>query len=115
MEDCAGLLALAQSLGIQVVGVAFHVGSGATNPQAFADAIAAARQVGSAHCMCCCCTACENWLLLPVAELSVVCLLCQSSSVVCMSTLLYACQRYYIKLATIKFLQTGHWQPPASA
>lgn len=48
MEDCAGLLALAQRLNIQVVGVAFHVGSGATNPQAFADAIAAARLVGSA-------------------------------------------------------------------
>ena len=45
MEDCSGLLALAQQLNIQVVGVAFHVGSGATNPQAFADAIAAARLV----------------------------------------------------------------------
>ena len=56
MEDCAGLLALAHSLDIQVVGVAFHVGSGATNPQAFADAIAAARQVGPAACMCCCST-----------------------------------------------------------
>lgn len=56
MEDCAGLLALAHSLNIQVVGVAFHVGSGATNPQAFADAIAAARQVGPACCMCCCWT-----------------------------------------------------------
>ena len=45
IEDCAGLLALAQRLSLQVVGVAFHVGSGATNPQAFADAIAAARLV----------------------------------------------------------------------
>ncbi|DBA97123.1 TPA: Mitochondrial 2-oxoadipate and 2-oxoglutarate transporter, variant 2 [Trebouxia sp. C0004] len=45
MEDCAGLLATAQQLNIKVVGVAFHVGSGATNPQAFADAIAAARVV----------------------------------------------------------------------
>jgi len=45
MEDCAGLLATAQQLNIKVVGVAFHVGSGATNPQAFADAIAAARLV----------------------------------------------------------------------
>lgn len=48
IEDCAGLLALAQRLNLQVVGVAFHVGSGATNPQAFADAIAAARLVGPA-------------------------------------------------------------------
>ncbi|DBB08932.1 TPA: Mitochondrial 2-oxoadipate and 2-oxoglutarate transporter [Trebouxia sp. C0006] len=45
MEDCGGLLATAQQLNIKVVGVAFHVGSGATNPQAFADAIAAARLV----------------------------------------------------------------------
>lgn len=45
MEDCADLLATAQKLNIKVVGVAFHVGSGATNPQAFADAIAAARLV----------------------------------------------------------------------
>ena len=52
MEDCGGLLALAHSLNIQVVGVAFHVGSGATNPQAFADAIAAARQVRPALCSC---------------------------------------------------------------
>lgn len=50
MEDCAGLLALALRLDIQVVGVAFHVGSGATNPQAFADAIAAARLVGCPFC-----------------------------------------------------------------
>ncbi|KAL3132948.1 Mitochondrial 2-oxoadipate and 2-oxoglutarate transporter [Trebouxia sp. C0009 RCD-2024] len=50
MEDCAGLLALAQRLNIQVVGVAFHVGSGATNPQAFADAIAAARLVFDQGC-----------------------------------------------------------------
>ena len=50
MEDCAGLLALAQRLNIQVVGVAFHVGSGATNPQAFADAIAAARLVSYPVC-----------------------------------------------------------------
>ncbi len=45
LEDCSDLLATAQQLNIQVVGVAFHVGSGATNPQAFADAIAAARLV----------------------------------------------------------------------
>ena len=66
MEDCAGLLALAHSLNIQVVGVAFHVGSGATNPQAFADAIAAARQVETACCMCCCWT-----VLRPVCPLLV--------------------------------------------
>lgn len=54
MEDCAGLLALAQRLNIQVVGVAFHVGSGATNPQAFADAIAAARLVGCLFLHSCC-------------------------------------------------------------
>lgn len=46
-EDYAGLLSIAKQLGIKVVGVAFHVGSGATNPHAFADAIAAARLVGA--------------------------------------------------------------------
>ena len=45
IEDCAGLLATAQQLNVRVVGVAFHVGSGASNPQAFADAVAAARLV----------------------------------------------------------------------
>ena len=55
-EDCAGLLATAKQLGIKVVGVAFHVGSGATNPHAFADAIAAARQVcpSLSHAHLCC-------------------------------------------------------------
>ena len=53
MEDCAGLLATAQQLNIKVVGVAFHVGSGATNPQAFADAIAAARLVSHRCCHAC--------------------------------------------------------------
>ena len=76
MEDCAGLLALAHSLNIQVVGVAFHVGSGATNPQAFADAIAAARQVGPACCMCCCWT-----FLRPVCPLLVPVVLLLPSAV----------------------------------
>ena len=35
----------AKNLGIALRGVSFHVGSGATNPHAFSDAIAAARSV----------------------------------------------------------------------
>lgn len=45
MEECEGLLHLAKFLGLQVVGVAFHVGSGASDPMAFANGIAHAWEV----------------------------------------------------------------------
>ena len=41
--DAPRLLALAAQLGISVAGISFHVGSGASNPDAFASAIALAR------------------------------------------------------------------------
>lgn len=41
--EVRGLLQAAVRLGVNVVGVSFHVGSGATNPCAFSQAIAAAR------------------------------------------------------------------------
>ncbi len=41
--EVRGLLEAAVRLGINVVGVSFHVGSGATNPCAFSEAISAAR------------------------------------------------------------------------
>ncbi|KAK9809050.1 hypothetical protein WJX72_008441 [[Myrmecia] bisecta] len=43
--EVLGLLQRAQALGLAVIGVSFHVGSGATNPQAFTTAISLARQV----------------------------------------------------------------------
>ncbi|KAH7443798.1 hypothetical protein KP509_02G051300 [Ceratopteris richardii] len=43
MEECEGLLAVAKHLGLQVVGIAFHVGSGASDPSSFAQGIAQAR------------------------------------------------------------------------
>ena len=43
--DTQRLLCCAQQLGLRVTGVSFHVGSGASNPEAFRDAIALARQV----------------------------------------------------------------------
>ena len=44
--DCTdGLLALAKELGLNVVGVSFHVGSGASDPQAFRHAVQDARVV----------------------------------------------------------------------
>ena len=43
-DTTAHLLACARSLGLRVCGVSFHVGSGASNPEAFKDAIALARQ-----------------------------------------------------------------------
>lgn len=46
MCDVPMLLSLARELGLQVVGVSFHVGSGCQNVGIYADAIAAARQVG---------------------------------------------------------------------
>jgi len=42
-EDIIPLLTLAKDLGLHVVGVSFHVGSGATNPEAFKVAIQSAR------------------------------------------------------------------------
>ncbi|CAI7837420.1 unnamed protein product [Closterium sp. NIES-53] len=44
-EECPELLAAAQELGVEVVGVAFHVGSGAKDPRIFGDAIALARDI----------------------------------------------------------------------
>mmetsp|Transcript_45616 Transcript_45616/g.116704 ORF Transcript_45616/g.116704 Transcript_45616/m.116704 type:complete len:835 (-) Transcript_45616:303-2807(-) len=45
MEDAAALLDQAASLGLSVVGVAFHVGSGSKNPASFAEAIERSRIV----------------------------------------------------------------------
>ena len=45
IETARGLLELAVSLGLNVVGVAFHVGSGASDPQAFLRAVEDARHV----------------------------------------------------------------------
>lgn len=45
MTDTKSLLKLAKQLELNVVGVAFHVGSGATDPAAFVDAVKNARQV----------------------------------------------------------------------
>ncbi|CAI5480426.1 unnamed protein product [Closterium sp. Yama58-4] len=44
-EECEEMLAAAQELDVEVVGVAFHVGSGANDPRIFGDAIALARDV----------------------------------------------------------------------
>ncbi|KAI5074903.1 hypothetical protein GOP47_0010864 [Adiantum capillus-veneris] len=43
MDDCESLLAVAKNLGLKVVGIAFHVGSGASDPSSFAQGIAQAR------------------------------------------------------------------------
>ncbi|KAK9814356.1 hypothetical protein WJX72_004436 [[Myrmecia] bisecta] len=43
--DCHALLERAKELGVRVTGVSFHVGSGATNPDAFREAIELARRV----------------------------------------------------------------------
>ena len=45
MDTTAQLLACAKALRLDVCGVSFHVGSGASNPLAYHDAIALARQV----------------------------------------------------------------------
>ena len=45
MDECEGLLTVAKTLGLQVVGVAFHVGSGASDAASFASGIYQARQV----------------------------------------------------------------------
>lgn len=45
MNECESLLLVAKGLGLTVVGVAFHVGSGASDPSSFSQGIAQARQV----------------------------------------------------------------------
>lgn len=45
LDTCPGLLKLAKQLGLNVVGVSFHVGSGCKDPEQFADAIWRARKV----------------------------------------------------------------------
>lgn len=45
VKEAPKLLSLARSLGIQVVGVSFHVGSGCGEPGVFRRAIAAARDL----------------------------------------------------------------------
>jgi ornithine decarboxylase len=45
LDDTANLLALAKKLDLNVVGVAFHVGSGASDPEAFLKAVRDARFV----------------------------------------------------------------------
>lgn len=48
-EEAPKLLATAQRLGLEVVGVSFHVGSACKNLAAYSSAIEKARQVGVAH------------------------------------------------------------------
>ncbi|XP_028294397.1 ornithine decarboxylase [Gouania willdenowi] len=45
LKACRGLLERAKDLGLDVVGVSFHVGSGCTDPQTYSQAIADARCV----------------------------------------------------------------------
>lgn len=45
LSTCPGLLALARQLGLNVIGVSFHVGSGCKDPLQFADAVWRARRV----------------------------------------------------------------------
>eukprot|EP00250_Pteridium_aquilinum_P018361 c24051_g1_i1 orf=640-3090(+) len=45
MEEYESLLLVAKGLGLTVVGVSFHIGSGASDPSSFAQGIAQARQV----------------------------------------------------------------------
>lgn len=45
VETCEGLLELASRLGLDVIGVSFHVGSGCKDPQMFEDACERARRV----------------------------------------------------------------------
>jgi ornithine decarboxylase len=47
LEAAPGLLALAKQLGLDVVGISFHVGSGSKDTHAFADAVARARRAFS--------------------------------------------------------------------
>lgn len=45
LDTCPGLLALARSLGLDIVGVSFHVGSGCKDADQFRDAVWRARRV----------------------------------------------------------------------
>lgn len=45
VDSCLALLTLAKTLGLSVIGVSFHVGSGCKDPQMFDDAILRARKV----------------------------------------------------------------------
>lgn len=45
LATCPGLLSLAKQLGLNVIGVSFHVGSGCKDPLQFADAVWRARRV----------------------------------------------------------------------
>jgi len=45
LSTCPGLLSLARNLGLNVIGVSFHVGSGCKDPMQFADAVWRARKV----------------------------------------------------------------------
>lgn len=45
VKACRGLLERARELGLDVIGVSFHVGSGCTDPNAYTQAIADARCV----------------------------------------------------------------------
>jgi ornithine decarboxylase len=45
LETCPGLLKLAKSLDLNVMGVSFHVGSGCKDPAQFADAVWRAKRV----------------------------------------------------------------------
>ncbi|WWC66369.1 uncharacterized protein I206_100270 [Kwoniella pini CBS 10737] len=44
LSTCPGLLSLAKQLGLDVIGVSFHVGSGCKDPMQFADAVWRARK-----------------------------------------------------------------------
>lgn len=45
LKACRGLLEQAKALGLDVIGVSFHVGSGCTDPDTYSQAIADARCV----------------------------------------------------------------------
>ena len=45
LKACRGLLERAKELGLDVIGVSFHVGSGCTDPKTYTQAIADARCV----------------------------------------------------------------------
>ena len=45
LDTCPGLLLLAKQLGLNVIGVSFHVGSGCKDPHQFADAVWRAKKV----------------------------------------------------------------------
>jgi ornithine decarboxylase len=52
-EEAPKLLATAQRLGLDVVGVSFHVGSACKNLAAYSSAIEKAREVGTGWLLCC--------------------------------------------------------------